>query len=96
MMQTNVVIMVMAATLITDKLTMAFKCASCLNLPNTIRDLAPLVTMPDSDGEPGLVQGELGQGSVQQVGVTSVASSPECCGSVTPWKRKGIIYTKLF
>ena len=89
MMQASVVAMLMSATHILDKLYMASKGE---NDQSTNTSSHPLVTQPTSeDYLPALEQVEPGPGGVQ---VTSVTSAK--CLRVIPWKRKGLVYTKLF
>ena len=89
-MQANVVAMCMMAAFTLDKLSRMFNCAT--NIPKA----APLVTKSSSE-DPLLSpwQAELGQVSDQVVELTSVAT-PKCSWNVTPWKRRGIVFTKLF
>ena len=92
-MQANVVAMLMTAIHILEKINrssrFASKCDHFTNGPAS----APMVTQPIvGDFLPAQEVVEPGQGGVQ---VTSVTSA-QCCVRVTPWRKKGLIFTKLF
>ena len=93
LMQANVVAMLMSATHIVDKLNMAYMSANDHSTITHIPDTPLLVTQSNfEDFLPALEQVEPGPVGVQ---VTSV-TSPQCCSRVIPWKRKGLVFTKLF
>ena len=94
-MQTSVVTMVIRATIILDKLNMFAKFLNTSKYNSTIQlEQAESVRsgLPPPQSEHVLPVGSLANG-VQKV----ISLSPlNCCWHVVPWKRKGIIYSKLY
>ena len=88
-MQTQVVTMVITATILLDRFDMVI---STNDFDNSINRPDPALSISkvcEGDDPPDSSQGCAHGTQVTSLGLTDI-------GTVTPWRRKGIVFTKLF